>query len=152
MWKRSEKIGDPFGKLEVGLFTFHLLTAPERLSICTRSLLNLCGDPPSCTSGVPHPAALIVVILLHRFLHWRCACLKGAPVHGVDLRNVDVHMGRNWRPTLPAIRQHHYRIVDTDLGMQDFTGRIGKPTQFDRTKDMYEEVDRLAGPVDDKVR
>jgi hypothetical protein len=36
--------------------------------------------------------------------------------------------------------------------MQDFTGRIGKPTQFDRTKDMYEEVDRLAGSVDDKVR
>jgi hypothetical protein len=105
-----------------------------------RSLFNLGGDPPSCTSGVPHPAAFVLVILLHR----RCARLKCARVNGVDLRDIDVHVGRNRWPTFAAIRDHHHRIVNTDLGVHELTGRVGKPAQFDRIENAYEEVDRLA--------
>jgi len=35
-----------------------------------------------------------------------------------------MYMRRNWRPTIDAIGDHHYRIVDANLSVHDFSRSV----------------------------
>ena len=52
-----------------------------------------------------------------------------------------MHMRRNRRPTITSIRDHHHRVIDANLRMQEFAGGVGEATQFYRAKDIDQKFD-----------
>src|SRR5687767_10214754 len=86
------------------------------------------GDPPSGSASVLDAAALVLVSPLRRLLHRLRAGFERAPVGGVDVRHVDVHVGRDAGPALGAVRDHDHAVAEADFSMPHLAGVIGEPT------------------------
>ena len=46
-----------------------------------------------------------------------------------------MHVGWDRRPAWASIRKHHYGIIDTNFGVHELTGGVGKSAKFNRIKD-----------------
>jgi hypothetical protein len=62
-----------------------------------------------------------------------------------------MYVGRNGRPSIPAIREHNYRVVNPDLCVEKFSVVVRKAAQFGSAEDVLEEIDGVVRAIDDEI-
>jgi len=134
-----------------------LVAAPVRCSAWFgqaffSQLLHSGCYPPRRPARVFDPTTLVFVVLLDRCLD-RCGpSFEGQLVGGVNIRDVNVRVGRDWRPPFATVCEHDYGVSDANLCVHQPSSRVREAAQFDRSEGSDEEVDRAARPIDNQVR
>ena len=60
--------------------------------------------------------------------------LQRALVSGIDIRDIDVHMGFHRGPLLGAVAEHDNRVIEANFGMHQATVGSRESPNLNRTK------------------
>src|ERR1700733_1254235 len=106
--------------------------------------LDLRGDPPRRAAGILDGAALVLVAFLDRLLHRRSSRRERKLVGCIDVRHIDVHVGRRRWPVIGCVGEHDDGIAKLHLGVHERAARARNPPELDCAKRADEKVDGAA--------
>lgn len=117
-----------------------------------RTAFEMRGQEPLNAARVDDARLAIAVRLIHRRIQRRRPRRNCAPVHLVDVLDVDMHRRRDRLPLPAGVSHLDNRVADAHLRMHHrAAGRRHAPQDLGIER-LLQERDQVAGAVDDEIR